>query len=51
MRSRARDYWLATTTLRAQAAVGLGDLDVARAAYAELLAAVADAGLLAAVGP
>lgn len=34
----ARDYyWLATTTLRAHSAAGLGELDVARAAYAELL--------------
>ncbi|MEU2351158.1 BTAD domain-containing putative transcriptional regulator [Modestobacter sp. NPDC049651] len=34
----ARDYyWLVTTVLRAHAAVGLGDLPVARAAYADLL--------------
>jgi DNA-binding SARP family transcriptional activator len=34
----SRDYyWLATTTLRAHAAARLGDLDVARATYAELL--------------
>jgi len=34
----ARDYyWLTTMTLRAHAAVGLGDLDVARAVYPELL--------------
>ncbi|WP_448616238.1 BTAD domain-containing putative transcriptional regulator [Modestobacter sp. URMC 112] len=30
-------YWLSTTTLRAHAAVALGDLEVARAAYTELL--------------
>ncbi len=52
----ARDYyWLTVTTLRAHAAVGLGDLDVARAMYRDLLPwagriAGLDAGTLV-VGP